>query len=158
MKSLGYEELERIRSERVSKLVSRAEEVREAEKRRKLVGSVCLIVAVFLLLISWVIVGIGMLYAILGAIGSFFMGIGFYLLLTEPKFRPCSTLIDEIQMILLKHGDDWVKVRDETEEAVEEHKDEAFLASRVHSILSTNEGKGLIEALKNLVQEVRGAG
>jgi len=154
MISLDEKELENMKKERLDKLIKRSEEVRRTQRTRKLIASVLIMVSVFLVVVSWVILGFTYKYAIAGAIGSVLLGIGFYLLFTEPGFKPKATLIDEVRLAVTQY--EGKRLKEEIRAAIGRHRDEPHLAARLESILSTKDGEELTKALRELISAFKG--
>lgn len=154
MIGLDEKELEYMEKERLDKLVKRSEEVRRSQRTRRLIASILIMVSVFLVVVSWVILGFTYKYAIAGAIGSVLLGIGLYLLFTEPEFKPKATLIDEVQLAVTQYEGE--RLKEEIREAIGRHRDEPHLAARLESIISTKDGEELSKALRDLIKALRG--
>lgn len=143
-----------LERERVSIALERSKEIRDRTKRRRVSGALLMSVAVFLLLISWVLVGINWIYVILGLIGAVFFGLGLYELVTEPTIRVWQTLIDEIELSLGSAAGE-MELREELAGALERHKDEKVLSAQVIDILDKNQGAELRQRLEDLVEVYR---
>ena len=146
-----------LEEEKIRIFVERAEKISKKTRTRKMVGATLLAIGAFLLIVSWVLTGLTMMYVLLGAIGAALFGFGGYYLLTEPSIKVWLTLIDEVDNAL-KTTDAENELRKKLEDAITRHKDEPVLAGRIRDILERNQGEKLREKLSELIKEYRRIG
>lgn len=148
---------QQLEEEKVRVFIGRAEAVSSATRRRKMAGAILLAIGAFLLIVSWVMTGLTMIYVVLGAVGAASFGLGGYYLLTEPALKVWLTLIDEVEQSL-KTAATEEELRGKIQDAIRRHKDEPVLARRVTETLGRYQGEELRDRLKMLVTEYRKIG
>ena len=144
-----------LEAEKKRLLLERLEEIREARRRSQVIGSGAVSLGMFLLLVSWVVLGFSPEYLLAGALGSILVGLGFYLFVSEPRLGAWVTLADEVEDALRVYEDP-ARLREEVESLVERHPDERELGRAVTEILSETEDSRLRGRLEEVIRRYRG--
>ncbi|MDW8035674.1 MAG: hypothetical protein RMI85_04380 [Candidatus Korarchaeum sp.] len=135
----------------------RLDEISRSVRRRKALGSLLIAVGMFLVVATWVLLGLTITYVVIAFIGSSLFGLGAYYLLTEPPLRTWFTLSEELDMIL-SETEDPEELRNKVRDALKRHKDEPMLSQRVETILSNFKSEEIKKALKELISSYRRIG
>ncbi len=124
-----------LQAERKRILLKRLEEIRETARRYRFMGAALVAVGVFLTLLSWIVLGLGTAYLLVGAAGSALVGAGLYLLVVDPRLGEWVTLADEVEEALATCKTP-SELRAAVEEAVARHPDERVLGEALSRVLS----------------------
>jgi len=144
-----------LQMERKRVLLKRLEDIRETTRRYRVFGAALVAVGMFLTLLSWIVLGLGTTYLIVGAIGSALVGAGLYFLVVDPRLGEWVTLVDEVDEAL-SAGMTPSELRAAVEEAIARHPDEKVLGEALSRVLTTASDSSLQGDLEGVLRKYRG--
>ena len=109
----------------------------------------------FLTLLSWIVLGLGTAYLIVGAIGSALVGAGLYFLVVDPRLGEWVTLADEVEEAL-SAGMTPSELRSAVEGAISRHPDEKVLGEALSRVLSSASDSSLRRELEGVLRKYFG--
>ena len=153
--SVPQSEAALLQAERKRILLKRLEDIRGTTRRYRVFGAALVAVGMFLTLLSWIVLGLGTTYLIVGAIGSALVGAGLYFLVVDPRLGEWVTLADEVEEAL-SAGMTPSELRSAVEGAISRHPDEKVLGEALSRVLSSASDSGLRRELEGVLRRYFG--
>ncbi|HDI85810.1 MAG TPA: hypothetical protein ENF83_00180 [Candidatus Korarchaeota archaeon] len=153
--SVQQSEAALLQAERKRILLKRLEDIRGTTRRYRVFGAALVAVGMFLTLLSWIVLGLGTAYLIVGAIGSALVGAGLYFLVVDPRLGEWVTLADEVEEAL-SAGMTPSELRSAVEGAISRHPDEKVLGEALSRVLSSASDSSLRRELEGVLRKYFG--